>query len=88
MRLRDRRVALWLNAAGTNEKIAEYAGSNLQTEPWVDVLDEDERGLWVRTTRPGAKHAALIRWEYVALVEVQLGSLEGQPPTKGKGLRE
>ena len=86
MRLRDRRIGLWLNNAGDSDKIAESAG--LQTDPWVDVLDEDERGLWVRTSRPGAKHAALIRWEYVALVEVQLGSLAGLEPMKGKGLRE
>lgn len=83
MKLRDRRIGLWLNKAGQEEEIAEAAG--LQTEPWVDVLDEDEKGLWVRTSRPGARHAALIRWEYVALAEVQLGALAGAEPVKGKG---
>lgn len=83
MRLRDRRIGLWLNKSGQEEEIAESAG--LQTEPWVDVLDEDEKGLWVRTHRPGARQATLIRWEYVALAEVQLGALPGVEPMKGKG---
>ncbi|HEV2960266.1 MAG TPA: hypothetical protein VG649_00455 [Candidatus Angelobacter sp.] len=86
MKLRDRRIGLWLNRAGEDAKVAEYA--SLQTAPWVDVLDSDERGLWVKTSRSDGNYAALIRWEYVALLDVQLGPLPGLALMKGKGLRE
>lgn len=79
MRLTGRRVGLWLTEAGITEKVAESAG--LQTEPWVDVLDEDQKGLWIKARRADGNHLVLIRWEYVALLDLHLGD------TKQQGLR-
>jgi hypothetical protein len=77
VRLSQRPVALWLNSAGVADRVSEFAG--LPTEPFVDVLDSDERGLWIKTNRADGAHLVLIRWEYVALVDVLLGGIK----TKG-----
>jgi len=78
MRLSQRRIGLWLNAAGVADRVSEFAG--LPTEPFVDVLESDDEGLWVKTNRADGAHVVLIRWKYVALVDVMLG------PVKTKGL--
>lgn len=75
MRLRGRRVGLWFTEVGAKE-IAESAG--LQTEPWVDVLDEDDKGLWIKTKRTDGNHLVLIRWQYIALLDVHLGDIKEQ----------
>jgi hypothetical protein len=77
VRLSQRRIGLWLNAAGVAERVSESAG--LPTEPFVDVLDSDERGLWIKTNRADGAHLVLVRWKYVALVDVMLGGVK----TKG-----
>lgn len=77
MRLTQRRIGLWLNGAGQRERVSESAG--LSTEPWVDVLDSDDNGLWIKTNRSDGVHVVLVRWEYVALVDVMLGGIK----TKG-----
>ena len=74
MRLSQRRIGLWLNAAGEADKVPEFAG--LPADPFVDVLDSDERGLWGKTNRADGAHVVLIRWEYVALVDVLLGGIK------------
>jgi hypothetical protein len=77
MRLSQRRIGLWLNSAGVADRVSEFA--ELPTEPFVDVLDSDEKGLWIKTNRADGAHVVLVRWEYVALVDVLLGGIK----TKG-----
>lgn len=77
MRLTQRRIGLWLNVAGVADRVSEFAG--LPTDPFVDVLDSDEQGLWVKTNRTDGAHVVLVRWNYVALVDVMLGGIK----TKG-----
>lgn len=77
MRLSQRRIGLWLNKSGVSERVAEFA--ELPADPFVDVLDSDEHGLWVKTNRADGAHVVLVRWEYIALVDVLLGGVK----TKG-----
>lgn len=42
MRLNQRRIGLWLNAAGVADKVSESA--ELPIEPFVDVLESDRTG--------------------------------------------
>jgi hypothetical protein len=80
VRLSQRQIGLWLNSAGVAERIPEFA--ELQSEIFLDVLESDERGLWVKVKRAdGANHLVLLRWEYVALIDITLGWVK----TKGFG---
>lgn len=80
MRLSQRHVGLWLNTAGVAEKVSESGGLQ-ESDPFVYVLDSDERGLWVKTERADGGHLVLVRWEYVKMVDIFLGGkARGLPP--------
>jgi hypothetical protein len=77
MRLSTRPIGLWLNSAGVADRVSEFAG--LPTDPFVHVIESDEHGLWLKTNRADGGHVVLIRWEYIALIDVMLGGIK----TKG-----
>ena len=79
MRVGQRIVGLYLNETAKREHIGEFAG--VEDSPYVYALDADSEGLWIKTNRVDGDHHVLIRWEYVALVDITIGG------TKTVGLK-
>lgn len=74
MKISGRVVSLQLDETGT--KVLKDAGIEPEQALAAFVIDEDERGLWIRIDRTGARYWLLIRWTSILSVEIPVPALK------------
>ena len=74
MKISGRVVSLQLDETGA--KVLKDAGIEPEQALAAFVIDEDERGLWIRIDRTGARYWLLIRWTSILSVEIPVPALK------------
>jgi len=70
MRISGRETLVSLQLDETGKKVLSDAGVEPERALAAFIIDEDERGLWMRIERTGAGYWLLIRWPWVLAVEI------------------
>jgi len=73
VKINERTLAVLLSSEGKDACEAAALGVPATGMLWVYAEDSDDMGLWIRVGREDGDHLALIRWEYVLLVDFPAG---------------
>ena len=70
MKIGGRGIRISLQLDETGKKVLIDAGIEPEQALSALVIDEDERGLWMRIERAGSGYWLLIRWSWILSVEI------------------
>ena len=64
------RGVISLQLDDTGREVLKAAGLEAEEALAATIVDEDDRGLWMRINRQGARYWLLIRWPFIRSVEI------------------